>query len=223
MERDHHPSAEKDRVPAADGVTSRTVGLPTEQPPTAEQPPTTGPQSISRRLWSERRIPAALTALAVAVAAGTLLVDVIRVRAGQPAAAWRRHLADELASRPLDDTFIQAGGAVLAALGLWLIVLALTPGLRHRLPLKTPGAQMHAVLDRKAAELRMRDAAMRVPGVSAARVRFSRKRATARADVRFRAPADVRADVRTSLLEELDRLALAHRPSLRVRVRPRRP
>ncbi|MFE5491783.1 DUF6286 domain-containing protein [Streptomyces virginiae] len=216
MERDQRPSAKEDQFPTADEVTSRTVELLTEQPPT------TGPPSISRRLWSERRIPAALTALAVAAATGALLVDVIRVRAGQPAAAWRRHLAAELAARPLDDTLIQAGGAVLAVLGLWLIVLALTPGLRRRLPLQTPGAQMHAVVDRKAAELRMRDAAMRVPGVSAARVRLSRRRATARADVRFRAPADVQADLRTSLLQECDRLALAHQPSLRVRVRPRR-
>ncbi|MFC9818024.1 DUF6286 domain-containing protein [Streptomyces virginiae] len=217
MERDQRPSAEKGQLPGADEVTSRTVGALTEQSPT------TGSQSISRRLWSERRIPAALTALAVTAAAGTLLVDVIRVRVSQPAAAWRSHLADDLASRPLDDTLTQAGGVVLAVLGLWLIVLALTPGLRHRLPLQTPGAQIHAVLDRKAAALRMRDAAMRVPGVSGARVRLTRKRATARADVRFRTPADVQADLRTSLSQELDRLALAHRPSLRVRVRPRRP
>ncbi|MFI6149716.1 DUF6286 domain-containing protein [Streptomyces sp. NPDC051109] len=215
MERAQDPPAEMERPAGADEVTSRTLGQLTGQPPA-------GPPPRARRPWSARRIPAALTALVIAAAAGTLLFDVVRVRAGQPAAAWRRRLADELATRPLDDTLMQIGAAVIAVLGLWLIVLALSPGLRHQLPLRTPDAQLRAVLDREAAELHLRDAAMRVPGVSAAKVRFHRSRVKARADVRFRAPDDVKADLRLSLLEELDRLALARRPSLDVRVRPRR-
>lgn len=219
MERDQHPPAEIEQPPAADAVTSRTVALPTGRPSRGSRP-------AARRPWSERRTPAAITALAIAAASGTLLYDVVRVRASQTASAWRRHLADELASRPLDDTMMQAGAALVAALGLWLIVLALSPGLRHRLPLVTPDPQLRAVLDRQAAELRMRDTAMRVPGVSAARVRFLRRflrhRVAVRADVRFRAPADVKADLRTALMEEADRLALARPPSLDVRVRPHR-
>ncbi|THA75447.1 DUF6286 domain-containing protein [Streptomyces sp. A0592] len=220
MERDQHPPASNEQPPATDAATSRTVEVLTKQP-------SAGPRPTARRPWSERRIPAAVTALAIAAAAGTLLFDIIRVRAGWPAAAWRRHLAEELASRPLDDTILQAGGAIAAALGLWLIVLALSPGLRRRLPLETSDAQLHAVLDRKAAELRLRDAAMSVPGVSAAKVRiprrFFRYRVTARANVRFRPPADVKADLQTRLREELDRLALARPPSLKVQVRPHRP
>ncbi len=116
---------------------------------------------------------------------------------------------------------MQVGAAVIAVLGLWLIILALSPGLRRQLPLETPDAQMHAVLDREAAELKLRDAAMRVPGVSAAKVRFFQHRVKARADVRFRAPVDVKADLLAALQEALDRLALARPPSLDVRVRPR--
>lgn len=96
------------------------------------------------------------------------------------------------------------------------------PDLRHKLPLKTPDAQIHAVLDRDAAELLLRDAAMRVPGVGAARVRVSQNRTAVRADVRYRAPADVKADLMVALQEELDRLALVRPPRLAVRVRPRR-
>ncbi|MGW7329256.1 DUF6286 domain-containing protein [Streptomyces sp. NPDC054840] len=215
MEREQDPPAEKEQPTATDEATSHTVGLPDGQPPAR-------PRSAPRRPWSARRIPAALTALIIAVAAGTLLFDVVRVRADQPAAGWRKRLADELATRPLDDPAVQAGAAVIAVLGLWLIILALSPGLRRRLPLKTPDAQMHAVLDREAAELKLRDAAMRVPGVGAAKVRFSRHRVKARADVRFRAPAEVKADLTAALREALDRLALARPPSLDVRARPRR-
>ncbi|MFI1279889.1 DUF6286 domain-containing protein [Streptomyces sp. NPDC020858] len=215
MEREQDPSAEKEQPPATDEATSHTVGLLDKQPPAR-------PRSAARRPWSARRIPAALTALIIAVAAGALLFDVIRVRAGQAAAGWRRRLADELATRPLDDPAVQVGAAVIAVLGLWLIILALSPGLRHHLPLETPEAQMRAVLDREAAELKLRDAAMRVPGVSAAKVRFFQHRVKARADVRFRAPVDVKADLQAALQEALDRLALARPPSLNVRVRPRR-
>ncbi|MFG2715489.1 DUF6286 domain-containing protein [Streptomyces goshikiensis] len=214
MEREQDPMAEKEPT-ATDEATSRTAGLLDERPPAA------GPRSTARRPWSARRIPAALTALITAVAAGTLLFDVVRVRAGQAAAGWRRRLADELATRPLDDSAMQIGAAVIAVIGLWLIILALSPGLRHQLPLETPDAEMRAVLDREAAELKLRDAAMRVPGVSAARVRFFQHHVKARADVRFRAPVDVKADLLVALQEALDRLALARPPALDVRVRPR--
>ncbi|WP_329107068.1 DUF6286 domain-containing protein [Streptomyces sp. NBC_01439] len=179
-------------------------------------------QPRTPRPWSARRIPSALTALVVGAAAAILLFDVAAVRAGQQAAAWRTRLADELAQRPLDDPWVQACAAAISVLGLCLIVLAVTPGLRHRLPLKTPDTQIHAVLDRDAAGLLLRDAAMRVPGVSAARIRVRRNRVRARADVRFRAPDDVRADLVLALQQELDRLALAHPARLGVRVRPRR-
>ncbi|WP_406388957.1 DUF6286 domain-containing protein [Streptomyces sp. NBC_00211] len=213
MERNRGAPAPTERPTATDEVTSRTAALPAQKPPPGPRP--------ARRPWSARRIPAALTALIVGAAAGILLFDVVRVRAGSSAAAWRRHLADELATRPLDDTLVQIGAGVIAALGLWLIILALSPGLRRQLPLRTPGPLMHAVLDRSAAELQLRDAAMRVPGVSAAKVKFFQHRVKARADVRFRAPDDVKTDLRAALLEQLDRLALARPPRLDVRVRPR--
>ncbi|WP_221510252.1 DUF6286 domain-containing protein [Streptomyces sp. 3211] len=213
MEREQDSLAQKEPT-TTDEATSRTVGLLDERP-------AAGRRSAARRPWSARRIPAALTALIIAVAAGILLFDVIRVRAGQAAAGWRLRLADELAARPLDDPALLIGAAVIAVIGLWLIVLALTPGLRRQLPLETPDAEMRAVLDREAAELKLRDAAMRVPGVSTAKVRFFRHRIEARADVRFRAPVDVKADLLVALQEALDRLGLARPPSLDVRVRPR--
>lgn len=212
MERDHDPTAESEQP--TDEVTSSRAAQP------AEQSPPRGPRTP--RPWSARRIPAAITALLIGAAAGTLLVEVVRVRGGQSAAAWRTRLADELATRPVDDVWIQVGAAVMAALGLWLVILALTPGLRHKLPLKTPDAQMHAVLDRGSAELLLRDAAMRVPGVGAVRVRIFQNRIAVRADVRYRAPADVKADLLAAGLAELDRLALARPPHLAVRVRTRR-
>ncbi|UUU37716.1 DUF6286 domain-containing protein [Streptomyces sp. NBC_00162] len=155
---------------------------------------------------------------------GILLFDVSMVRAGHHGAAWRTRLAHELATRPLDDIWMLTGAALTAALGLWLIILALTPGLRHQLPLNAPAGQcrVQAVLERDAAALMLRDAAMRVPGVSRARIRVRRHRIKARADIRFRDPGEVKTDLTAVLYEQRDRLALVHPPRLTVRVRQRR-
>ncbi|MEU9039714.1 DUF6286 domain-containing protein [Streptomyces sp. NPDC048352] len=219
MNQAEDPPAEREPVPAPDEVTSRTVEQSTRPPP--PDGPRSGVTHRGKRPWSARRIPAALTALAIAAAAGFLLFDVVRVRTGRPASAWRVRLADELATRSVDDVWVRVGAAVLAVLGLWLLVLALTPGLRRRLPLRSPDERLRAVLDRDAAVLLLRDAAMRVPGVSGARIRMGRRRVKVRADARFRAPADVRADLTAALREEIDRLALARPPSLAVRTRAR--
>ncbi|MFE3881827.1 DUF6286 domain-containing protein [Streptomyces lydicus] len=179
----------------------------------------------SRRPWSARRIPACLAASLSLLAAGALLFEAIWGRTGHRATAWWTSLTDQLATRPLGNFWILTGAAVAAALGLWLIILALTPGLRHQLPLRVPNnshLRMHAVLARKGAALLLRDAAMRIPGVSTVRVRVRvrRRRITVRADVGFRDTADVKDDL-TDILrrEKRDQLALARPPRLRVRVR----
>ncbi|MHA5052568.1 DUF6286 domain-containing protein [Streptomyces sp. SD15] len=157
----------------------------------------------------------------ILVAAGAALVDVVAVRAGRPAAAWRRHLAGELASRPVDDVWMLTGAAVAAAVGVWLLLLALTPGLRHWLPLRSPAPGLRASLDRDGAADLMRDAAMRVPGVSKARIRVRRHRAKALANVRFRDTQQVKDDLTAVLDDECDQLALARPPRIVVRVRRR--
>ncbi|MGW1541715.1 DUF6286 domain-containing protein [Streptomyces sp. NPDC002309] len=173
------------------------------------------------RPWSARRLPAVLVASLCLVAAGAALFDVVAVRAGRPAAAWRRRLAEELAARPVDDGWMLTGAAVAVAAGLWLIVLALTPGLRRWLPLRTPASGLRALLDRDGAADLLRDAAMRVPGVGKARVRVRRHRVKARADIRFRDPRQVKDDLITALDDERDRLALARPPRIVVRARQR--
>ncbi|MFD7056296.1 DUF6286 domain-containing protein [Streptomyces mirabilis] len=175
----------------------------------------------THRPWSARRIPAALVASVILIAAVAALFDVAAVRAGHPAAAWRRHLAGELATRPVDDVWMLTGAAAAAVLGIWLIVLALTPGLRHWLPLRSPAPRLRASLDRDGAADLLRDAAMRVPGVSRARVRVRRHRIKARADVRFRDPQQVKEDLTAVLDEERDQLVLARPPRIVIRVRQR--
>ncbi|MEU3607356.1 DUF6286 domain-containing protein [Streptomyces sp. NPDC035033] len=172
----------------------------------------------ARRFWSVRRIPAALLAAVVLGGAGLLLYDVAAVRADRSAMSWRRELADGLATRPLDDPWVLAGAAVAALLGVWLLVLALTPGLRAVLPMRRTHPDVRAGLDREAAALALRDRAMEVSGVQSVKVRAGRAKVAVRAVSHFRPLDDVRADVESVLTDGIEELGLARPPALTVRV-----
>ncbi|WP_262702637.1 MULTISPECIES: DUF6286 domain-containing protein [Streptomyces] len=183
------------------------------------------PPGRVRRFWSERRVPAGIVALVLAAVSGLLLYDVAAVRSGRRAMRWRDWLADELASRPLDNAWIVGGAALLAALGVWMVVMAMAPGLRGLLPMRAPepesGAEdaVRAGIDRTSAGLVLRDRAMEVPGVRSARVDVGRRRIRARALAHFRDLDEVRADLDTALHEGIRQLGLARPPALSVRVR----
>ncbi|MFJ3191050.1 DUF6286 domain-containing protein [Streptomyces griseoviridis] len=196
-------------------VVERAPGsTPAPSPPVFD-----GARASERRFWSTRRAPAGIVALLLLGAAGLLLYDVAAVRADRPAMSWRRQLADQLARRPLDDTWVLVGAGITAALGLWLIALALTPGLRAVLPMRALHPDIHAGLHRDAAALVLRDRAMEVSGVQSARVRTTRARADVRAVSHFRELDDVRADLEHVLAEAVAGLGLARPPALKVRVR----
>ncbi|MCZ0999765.1 DUF6286 domain-containing protein [Streptomyces mirabilis] len=172
----------------------------------------------SHRPWSARRVPAALVASVILVAAVAALVDVVAVRAGRPAAGdgtlptnWPPALGRRVGAH---------GAAVAAVLGIWLIVLAVTPAYATGCP-SLPAPGLRASLDRDGAADLLRDAAIRVPRVSRARVRVRRHRVKARADIRFRDPQRVKEDLTAVLDEERDQLVLARPPRIVVRVRQR--
>ncbi|MGW1845193.1 DUF6286 domain-containing protein [Streptomyces sp. NPDC001966] len=171
------------------------------------------------RFWSARRIPATLLALVVLGGSGLLLYDVAAVRAHRPAMRWRRALADQLAERPLENAWLLAAAALTVAIGVWLLVLAVTPGLRALLPMRRDRPAVRAALDRSAAALVLRDRAVEVSGVQSVRVRMGRGRAVVRAVSHFRELDDVRADLDTVLGTGMRELGLARPPSLSVHVR----
>jgi hypothetical protein len=172
-----------------------------------------------KRFWSARRVPAGILALLLLVGAGLFLYDVAAVRADRPAMAWRRSLARELAERPLDDTWVLTGAGLTVALGLWLLVLAATPGLRDILPMRRVHPGVRAGLHRAAAALALRDRAMEVSGVQSVRVRVGRTRVDVRAVAHFRELDEVRADLDAALADGIRALGLARPPALSVHVR----
>lgn len=175
------------------------------------------PDKGGGRFWSQRRVPALVAGLVVLAASALFLYDIAVVRAGQDGSAWRRSLADELAQRRLGDAVVVVAAVVVSLLGLWLLLLALTPGLRSVLTMRgEPGTR--AGIERHAAALVLRDRTMEVPGVRSAHVKVSRSRARARAVSHFRDLDEVRAEVDSALRDGVRQLGLAKPLKLDVRV-----
>ncbi|MDQ0580157.1 DUF6286 domain-containing protein [Streptomyces rishiriensis] len=192
--------------------------LPVLEKPTQETGP--GPAGpADHRFWSARRVPAGVVAALLLVVSAAFLYDVAAVRTHRSAMAWRRGLARQLAERPLDDIWVLVGAGVAAALGLWLIVLAVTPGLRAVLPMSRTHPDVRAGLHRDAAALVLRDRAMEVAGVQSVRVRTSRRKADVRALSHFRDLDDVHADLDAVLTDAIRGLGLVRPLGLSLHVR----
>ncbi|MEV0007947.1 DUF6286 domain-containing protein [Streptomyces sp. NPDC051840] len=218
MTEPHEPDDSTRRLPTVETPAGGVLEMDQSASGSSYEP-VHAPGGRTGRFRSGRRVPAAVVALILLGGAGLLLYDIAAVRAGHPAMRWRRTVADDLASRHLDDVWVLAGSALAAALGLWLLLLALTPGLRALLPMNRRHPGVRAGLDRTAAALVLRDRAVEVPGVQSVRVKMGRRRAKVRAVSHFRELDDVRADLDAVLGEAVGELDLARPPGLSVHVR----
>jgi hypothetical protein len=181
--------------------------------------PVDGGHARGGRFWSVRRVPAGVVALFLLIVAGLFLYDIAAVRVHRTALPWRPALAHRLAEQHLDGTWVLVGAGVVTLLGVWLMVLAATPGLRGVLTMRQAHTDVRAGLDRDAAAMVLRDRAMAVSGVQTVRVRLGRRRADLRAVSHFRELDDVRADLDTTLAEAVHGLGLSRPPALSVHVR----
>jgi hypothetical protein len=213
------PTLEKNPGTVASAGAPGDSGLEQDSSAAAYTPGSGGGGTRAARFWSTRRLPAALVALVLLAGTGLLLYDVVAVRLDRPGMAWRRRLAEEFAARPLDDVWVVVGAAVAAALGLLLLLSALSPGLRGLLPMRREATDLRAALGRGAAALVLRDRAMQVSGVQSAKVKVGRRRVRARAECHFRELDEVRAELDSALEDGIRQLGVARRHRLHVRVR----
>ncbi|MEU8577367.1 DUF6286 domain-containing Asp23/Gls24 family envelope stress response protein [Streptomyces asoensis] len=174
-----------------------------------------------RRRWSGRRVPVTLLTAAAAVGTGALALDLVRVHtAHQAPAAWRTGAVHWLSGHGPGDPAVVAGGALLALAGVWMAVLALTPGRRRRSTLLAPAPRVEAAMDRSAVEALLRDAAGGIEGVTAVRVKTSRRRAVVRAALAFGDRAAAHAAVTAAARDALTACRLRRAPRLRIVVTP---
>ncbi|MFG2370200.1 DUF6286 domain-containing protein [Streptomyces sp. NPDC048504] len=181
----------------------------------------TGPLRTAARWWSGRRFPVALLTSAAALGCGALAVDLIEVHmAHHAAAAWRVSAGRWLSGHGPGDPAVVIAGGLTALLGVWMIVLAVTPGLRHRSTVRTEAERVDAAVDRSAVESLVRDAVGDVAGIGAVRVRVRRRRIAVRASLAFGDRAEASAAVTAAARATVTSCRLRREPRIRVTVTP---
>ncbi|MFI8872301.1 DUF6286 domain-containing Asp23/Gls24 family envelope stress response protein [Streptomyces sp. NPDC055243] len=197
----------------------RSAGQPA--PPVAASDSAGAAPARAHRPWSQRRLPVAVFALAAAAACAVLLFDVVSVHAADRAPArWRVETLEWLSTHGPDPTTSGALAALAVfALGVWLLVAAVTPGRRSGLPMRPPLPGVRAVLERRAVAVFLRDAVTDVPGVGRVRVRVGRRTARVRAGLQFGELNGARRAVTEAAEGATAGLGLARPLRLRVRLK----
>ncbi|GGV31299.1 DUF6286 domain-containing Asp23/Gls24 family envelope stress response protein [Streptomyces spectabilis] len=194
---------------------------PLEAPAVSSAKPGPRPARRARRPWSPRRLPVAVGALVVAAGCAVPLYDMVAVHAaGRAPAEWRVRLVAWLSAHGPDGgtvTGLAAAGTIL--LGLWMVVLAVTPGRRACLPMAPPDEDTRAELPRGAVAVLLRDSVAVLPAITRVRVRVGRRRARVRAELAFGDRPGALEAVTRAAEDALGGCGLARPPRLRVRLR----
>ncbi|MFJ2814612.1 DUF6286 domain-containing protein [Streptomyces sp. NPDC087294] len=173
------------------------------------------------RWWSQRRVPMALLTLVAAVGCGALAFDLILVHTGhRPAGTWRMAGLNWLSQHGPSSGAAVAGAVAVAALGVLLIVLAVTPGRRGLLTVTSSAPRLRVAVDRAAIAALVEDAVRDTAGIGPVRVRVGRRRVTVRAGLTFGDRQRARRAVHDAALRVLEGCGLRRAPRLRITVRP---
>lgn len=209
------------------GVTALTPDRTTE--PTLTSDPAAGPEPVKaaprtrvpRRWWAQRRLPLGVLTLLATLTCGALATDLILVHTGhRPAALWRTGALHWLSAHGPGEPPVTAAALGCALLGVWLIVLAVTPGRRGLLTAHSPAPATRVAVDRGAVAALLRDTAAGTEGVDAVAVRVRRRRATVRAALAFGDRAAARDQITDAARRVLAECGLRRPLRLRVAVRP---
>ncbi|MER8030258.1 DUF6286 domain-containing protein [Streptomyces bauhiniae] len=208
-----------DRTTKPDGTTEPDR---TTEPDGGPEPATPTPRSrVPRRWWAQRRLPLGVLTLLATLTCGALATDLILVHTGhRPAALWRTGALHWLYVHGPGEPPVTAAALGCALLGVWLIVLAVTPGRRGLLTAHSPAPAIRVAVDRGAVAALLRDTAAGTEGVDTVAVRVRRRRATVRAALAFGDRAAAREQITHAARRALAECGLRRPLRLRVAVRP---
>ncbi|MER8018068.1 DUF6286 domain-containing Asp23/Gls24 family envelope stress response protein [Streptomyces griseoluteus] len=203
------------------GVTALTPDRATEPEGVTETATAPSRGRVPRRWWAQRRLPLGVLTLLATLTCGALATDLILVHTGhRPAAPWRTGALHWLYAHGPGELPVTAAALGCALLGVWLIVLAVTPGRRGLLTAHSPAAATRVAVDRGAVAALLRDTAAGTEGVDTVAVRVRRRRATVRAALAFGDRAAARDQITEAARRVLAECGLRRPLRLRVAVRP---
>lgn len=135
----------------------------------------------SPRRWSTRALPACLIAMLFLVVSVLLLIDVVHRVLGARHSSWllsQAGVLDWLAEQRWDAAATLFAAASFIACGAGLTLLALLPGNRDLLPMRSSDKLIVGYVSASSARQALLTSALHAGQVVSARVRLSRRRAT---------------------------------------------
>ncbi|MGW5334383.1 Asp23/Gls24 family envelope stress response protein [Streptomyces bauhiniae] len=151
-------STRRDVRPARVGVTAPMPDRTTEPDTTAREAASLG--RVPRRWWAQRRLPLGVLTLLATLTCGALATDLVLVHTGhRPAALWRTGALHWLYVHGPGEPPVTAAALGCLLLGVWLIVLAVTPGRRGPLTAHSPAPAARVAVDRGTVAALLRDTA----------------------------------------------------------------
>ncbi|WP_405146183.1 DUF6286 domain-containing protein [Sphaerisporangium sp. NBC_01403] len=178
-------------------------------------------RAATREFRPRRTVAAAVTALLLAAAALVTFVGAVaalaRGRAQVPPLTWlgpigRAHWSDPAALTT---------AAVACVLGIWLLILALTPGRPRAIPIASEDPRTVTGITRTGLSRHLATVAAKVDGVSRARVRLRRNRVHVTASTPLRDASGLPDQVTQAVVERLEELRPLRPVRVRVTVRQR--
>ncbi|GAA1275158.1 hypothetical protein GCM10009677_30710 [Sphaerisporangium rubeum] len=170
-----------------------------------------------------RSVPAAVVAVALAVAGVLTLIEAVASTPGSPVRAESLDRAVDWVAARWADPATMAASALAVLLGLVLLGLGVTPGRPRLVPLASDDPLSAVGITKGAARRYMAAVADDVEGVSRARARLGRRRLDVRVTTPLREPGDLRERVTAAVERHLEELAPLRRPKVRVAVRRKEP
>ncbi|MFD4245710.1 DUF6286 domain-containing protein [Streptomyces sp. NPDC058525] len=190
----------------------RVRQLTAAAPGPGPQPPAVAGEQAPRT-WSQRRLSAGCLAVTITASSCLLLWN-----------ALAPHLLVEAGSLSPYEALVRfarrhsrIGGwaGATAALGMWLVILALTPGHRRLLTLRTP-APVRAGLSRSGAAHLVGAALADVPGLRVRSVRCTARTVHVRSELTFGEAEPARETATLAISHAIEAMALRRNPRIRL-------
>jgi hypothetical protein len=179
-------------------------------------------RQAARAFRPRRVVPAVLVSVLLAAAAIVTLIRAVAATAGSPVRVPALERAMGWVAANWADPATLVASALACLVGLWLLMLGLTPGRPRLIPLASPDPDSTVGITRGAVRRRLAAVADQMDGVSRARVRLGRRRLDVTVSTPLREPGDLRERVAVTLGHHLEELAPLRPPQVRVAVRTRR-
>ncbi|WP_116050163.1 DUF6286 domain-containing protein [Amycolatopsis palatopharyngis] len=170
-----------------------------------------------------RSVPAIAVSLILLGVCALVATSAIQLLLGEQPLLSYDKAANSLHELAWNEIPVAIAGGTVAALGLVLVLFALLPGRPVVLPLADgDGSAVDSGTTRRGLRADLRSTAAAVDGVSGAKLRLRRGRASVRVTTNRTTSDGLAEAVRGAIEQRLDDIAPARRPKLRVRVSSRR-